>query len=137
MQFPIPNSAGHREIDEANTSSTHGYTQRGCKKKRRVREFNTCHSPADGTFCSKRAAANRWRRTTQRRPHAEERAARLQRRLDTQVQQAGGNVGRITTLRKRMDVTGPLVKHRRQTSFLGTAKRILFGRDPRYKGRKR
>ncbi len=43
----------------------------------------------------------------------------------------GGNVQRALTLRKRLDVAGPVISHAKQTSFFGT----LLRRGP-YRGKK-
>lgn len=135
MQYPIPNSDGHREVDEANTMGTHAYLQRGPKKRKRVREFNPCHSPADGTFCS--TGNVQWRRTLRgRNTTAGKRASDVMGRLDQEMRRVGGNVARALTLRKRMDKAGPLAQRHRQNTFVGTFRRI-FSQDPSYRGGKR
>lgn len=152
MQFTIPNSAGFADIDEANVQSSNGWTGRGKKKcKRSMREFNSCHTPGTGEFCSGKQAAARFKGTV-RRAGDKGRANRVMGRLESQMKGLAKNrpwviysqkgapqqsrVDRAVTLRKRMDVAGPLATRDRQNSFIGTVKRALF-KNERYRGKKR
>lgn len=151
MQYPIPNSAGFADIDEANVQSSNGWTGRGKKKcKRPMHEFNPCHGDG-GKFCSTSGASARWKGTV-RRANDPGRANRVMGRLESQMKKVGKNrpwvvytqkgapqqsrVDRAITLRKRMDVAGPLANRDRQNSFMGTVKRALFRNEP-YRGKKR
>lgn len=138
MQVPIPNSAGFADIDEANTSTSMGYAMHFGKRKgrkKRVREFNACHDASTGKFCSERTASMRFKGML-RRAQDPGRAKRVMRSLDKAMRAVRGNVSRAVTLRKRMDVAGPLAYRNAQNSLVGTFKRIILRNEP-YRGKKR
>lgn len=198
MNFTTPNSAGFPDFEETNTASSHAWllNARPEKRKKRFREYNDCHAPDTGRFCSKGGtfSQEQARRQSLRdqgfaqvkirpgrigggerfwvpkdkarnlvrrgeadlhkddagilktaRPFAQrmaktatagKRANRVMKRLEGQMKKVGGNVGRALSLRKRMDVAGPLAYRQRQNSFIGSVKRVL-GRSEPYRGKKR